>query len=113
RCDRARGTGRADESAKTRATVGAVQSFEDFFNHPTRDVVVPDRVSEFLELVEDDAVLAGLFYLPALVVDFLDVGFAAGGGDDFGADRFEPLEALARHLLGEDGDGGAAEQRAV
>ena len=51
--------------------------------------------------------------LPALVVDFFDVRFAAGRLDDFGADRLEPLEAFARHLLGQDRDRRAAQQRRI
>ena len=76
---------------------------------------MPDGVAEFLELVEDDdAVAALLAKLPALVVDFLDVRFGAGGGDDLvGADFLEPLEALAAHAFGQDRNRRAGEQGAV
>ena len=78
-------------------------------------LVVPDGVAELLELVEDHHRVAALGpQLPALVVDLLDVGLAAGGGDDLvGADLAQPLEALAAHALGQDRHRRAGEQRAV
>ena len=77
------------------------------------DVVVPGGVAELFELVEDHAVGPGAANLPAHVEDLLDVGFAAGRGDHFGADFLEPFEALAAHLLGQDADGLAAQAGAV
>ena len=71
-----------------------------------------DRVPEFLELVEDD-VGRVLLQLPALVVDLLHVRFAARRGDDLRADLLQPVEPLAGHLLRQDRDGRAAEERAV
>ncbi len=78
----------------------------------TGHVVVPDRVPELLELVEDH-VLGVLLQLPALVVDLLHVALAARGRDDLGTDLAKPREALLGHVLGEDRDRGAAEDRRV
>ncbi len=88
---------------------------EDLLDDRAGHGVVPGRVPELLELVEDgDLVAARLPQLPALVVDLLDVRLGARRRDDLvRADGAQPLEALLRHALGQDGDGLAAEQRAV
>ena len=83
---------------------------ENLFDGGAGVEVVPAGVAELVELVEDDAVGPGFADLPALVVDLLDVGFAARGGDDLGADLLQPVEALAAHPLGQDGHGGAAHE---
>ncbi len=77
------------------------------------DLVVPQVIAKLLELVEDHQVLAGLAQLPALVEDFFDIRFAAGGGDHFAGDLGQPLEALAAHAFGQDGDRLAAQQGRV
>jgi len=71
-----------------------------------------DRIAEFIELVKDH-IERIVSQLPALVIDLLDVRFAARGGDHLRADGAQPVEALPRHLLGQDGDCRAAEQGAV
>ncbi len=95
---------------KRRLRVFPVQARNDFLYDPAGDVVVPDGISELIELIEDHAIGPRAADLPALVVDLLDVSFPAGRGDDFGADCSEPVESLARHLLGQNRDRGAAEQ---
>ena len=50
------------------------------------DVIVPSRIAEFLELIEDHAIWPSAPNFPALVVDFLYVRFAAGRGDDLSPD---------------------------
>ena len=87
----------------------------DLLDHAAGHVVVPDGVAELLELVEDHDLVAALApELPAHVVDFLHVRLGAGRGDDLvGLDALEPLEALLAHAFGQDGDGRAAQQRAV
>ena len=77
------------------------------------DAEVPEVVPELLELVEDHRLRLGLLDLPAGVEDLLDVGLAPRRRDDLGADRGEPLEPLAAHLLGEDRHRVAAQQRRV
>ena len=76
-------------------------------------MVVPGGVAELLELVEDHAIGPGAANLPALVVDLLDVRFAAGRGDHLGPDVLEPREPLAAHFLGQNGDGRAADEGRV
>ena len=79
-------TGGADVAGQ--APPVAIVVPENLVDDRAGHLVVPDGVAEFLELVEDDdAVAAFVAKLPALVVDFLDVRFGAGRGDDLvGAD---------------------------
>ena len=57
---------------------------------------------------------AGVFFeLPGLVEDLLDVGLAAGGGDNLTRDGLEPVKALLGHILRQDGDGVAGQQLGV
>ena len=112
--DGAGAAGGADVGAE--AAVGLLEELVvDPLDGGAGHVVVPDGVAELLELVEDDDLVAALgAELPAHVVDFLDVGLGAGGGDDFiGVDGAEPLEAFLAHAFGEDGDGRACEEGAV
>ena len=97
------------------AVVGPVVVLVDLLDDRAGHLVVPDRVAELLELVEDhDPVAALAAQLPALVVDLLDVGLGAGGGDDLvGADLAQPVEALLAHALGQDRHRRAGQQGAV
>ncbi len=86
---------------------------QDFFHGMPGDLVVPQVVAKFLELVEDHQVLTGAAQLPALVEDLFDVRFAAGRGNHFTGDLGEPIEALAAHPLRQDSDRLAAQQSRV
>jgi len=101
-------TGGGNEGAQPLA--GYRDPVEDLLDDPTGHVVVPDGIAELVELVEDHALGPRGPDLPALVVDFLHVGFAARGGDHLVGHVFQPIESLGAHLLGEDGHGLAAEQ---
>src|SRR5439155_20219734 len=90
-------------------TPRALHPIEDLINDTAGDVVMPDRIAEFFELVEDNAIRPRAPDLPALVINFLDIGFPPRRGNDLRADRFEPFEALARHLLGENRNRGASQ----
>ena len=90
------------------ASLLGLDAIEDVFRGGARDVVVPDGITELLELIEDQ-VLGVVLQLPALVVDFFHIALAAGGGDHFGADLGQPGEALLAHVLGQDGDSSAAQ----
>ena len=62
------------------------------------DVVVPQGIAHLGKLVEDHH--GGiLLQLPGLVEDLLDVGLAAGGGDDLAGDALEPVKALLLSLI--------------
>ena len=75
---------------------------------------MPQVVLELLELVEDDDVCTALgIQLMALVEDFLDVGLAARGCDDFSCDCLELLESLLRHFGRKDCYALAAQKSAV
>ena len=76
---------------------------------------MPDGVTEFLELVEDDdAVAAFVAKLPAFVVNFLDVRLGAGRCNNLVSTDFgEPLKALATHSFRKDRNRRAGEQGAV
>ena len=74
---------------------------------------MPDRVTELLKLVENHAIRPRPADFPALVVNLLDVRFAARRRDHLSPDRFQPLEPLARHLLGQDRNRRAAQQCTV
>ena len=63
-----------------------------------------------VKLVEDDGLGACSLQFDALVKNFLHVGFAARRGDDFFGHRAQPVEALLRHSLRQDGDRGAGQQ---
>jgi len=108
RGDGARRTGGRNVGAQ--ALTGPGDLVEDFLDDPPGHMVVPDGIAELVELVEDHALGPGGPYFPALVVDFLDVGFAAGGGDHLAGHVFQPVESFLTHFLREDGHRLAAEQ---
>ena len=76
-------------------------------------MVMPHRVAELFELIEDHAVGPRAADLPALVVNLFDVRFAAGRRNHLGADLLEPREPLAAHFLRQDRDGRAAHERRI
>ena len=86
---------------------------EDFVDDAAGQVIVPDRVAEFLELIEDDAVRPRAADLPALVIYLFYIRLAARRADDLCPDRLEPGEPLRRHLLRQDRNRIAAQERAV
>ncbi len=75
--------------------------------------MVPEVIAEFIKLVENRQILSGFPQLPALVENFFDVAFAAGGFYNFSGDRCEPLKALTAHAFGQDGNGFAAQQGGI
>ena len=89
------------------------QGQQRFLHSRAGDAVVPQIVAEFFKLVEDHDIIARGAQFVALVEDFLDVGLAAGGTDDFARHLFQPFEAFAAHALGQNGDGAAAEQGGI
>ena len=124
--DRAAGVGALEEVARSQRAGGAGGAHprgqppartgdggKRLLGRGAGDAEVPEVVPELLELVEDHRLRLGLADLPAGVEDLLDVGLAPRRRDDLGADRGEPLEALAAHLLGEDRHRVAAQQRRV
>ena len=102
---RAHGAGGAGgEGGGGQLLAGLLHGLEEFSESVAGDVVVPEGVAHLGELVEDHH--GGiLLELPGLVEDLLDVGLAAGGGDDLAGDGFQPVEALLGHVLGQDGHG--------
>ncbi len=82
-------------------------------DHFARHVVMPNGVAELLELVEDHAVGPRAADFPALVVNLFDVRFAARRGNHLGADLLQPLEPLAAHFFGQNGDGRAAHESRI
>ena len=110
---RAHGSGGAGGKARAREIVaGALDGLEQVRQRVAGDIVVPQGVAHLLKLVEDH-ILGILLQLPGLVEDLLDVGLAAGGGDDFTGDGLEPVEPLLAHLGGEDGNALAGQQLGV
>ena len=57
-------------------SAGISRAREHLIEGRPRDIVVKDRIAELFELVEDD-IQRIVFQLPALVIDLLDVRFAA------------------------------------
>ena len=107
------GAGGAGGEGRGREPVpGALDGLEHIRQGPAGDVVVPQGVAHLLELVEDH-VLGIPLELVGLVEDLLDVGLAAGGGDDLGADLMEPVEPLLAHLRRQDGHAPGAQQPGV
>ena len=92
---------------------GRASALEGLLHGVPGHFVMPQVVAELLELVEDHQVLPRVAQFLALVEDLLDVGFAARGLDRLAGDLRQPLEALARHALGQDGDGFAGQQRGI
>jgi hypothetical protein len=109
--DGARRTGGRSDAAEHVA--GAGEALEGLLHGVTGDLVMPQVVAELLELVEDHQVLPRGAQFLAHVEDLLDVGLAARRLDRLAGDLRQPLEALARHALRQDGDGFAAQQRGI
>ena len=111
---RAHGAGRTGGEAGAGEPVAlATDGLERILDGLARDLIVPEGVAHLFKLVEDNHVLARAAQLPRLVEDLLDVGFAAGRGDDFAGNVGKPLEAFAAHLGRQDGDGIAGKQLGV
>ena len=64
---------------------------------------MPYAVAHLFELVEYDHVVTGVTEFPGLIEDFLYVGLAAGGGNDFAGDLGEPVKAFLAHFGGQYG----------
>ncbi len=109
--DRPRRTGGGGDAAELVA--GAGEALEGLLHGVTGDLVVPQVIGEFLELVEDHQVLPRGAQFLALVEDLLDVGLAARRFDRLTRDLRQPLEALAGHALRQDGDRLAGQQRRI
>ena len=107
------GTGGAGgEAGAGEVLAGLLDGLEQICQSVAGDVVVPQGVAHLGELVEDHH--GGiLLQLPRLVEDLLDVGLAAGGGDDLTGDALEPVEALTGHILRQDSHGLAGQQLGV
>ena len=104
--------GAGGEAGTGKVIAGALDGFKDVRQGVARHVVVPEGIAHLLELVEDH-VLGVLLELVGLVEDLLDVGLAAGGGDDLAGDGAQPLKALLAHLGGEDGHALAGQELGV
>ena len=65
----------------------------------SRDVIMPEVITEFVELVEDDHIVASLAKFPCLVEDLLHVRLAARRGNNLTSYFFQPFEALPAHTL--------------
>ena len=101
RAHRARGAGR--EARAREAAGGGLYAFVSLGYGMAGHLIVPQHVAHFLELVEYYNVLPGAPELPGLVEYFLNVGFAAGRGNNFAGDPRQPFEAFAAHFRGEYG----------
>ena len=108
-------TGGRYECTELGVCMGLLEVFEDVFEGRAGAEVMCEVIIEFSELIEDE-VLGILGEFVAFVVDFLDVGFAAIGGDDVfvGIDGpfAEPLEAFLAHAFGQDRDATAVHEAA-
>ena len=96
-----------------RQTQIAAKALKDLVDHFAGHVVMPRRVAELFELIEDHTVGPRLANFPALVVDLFHIRFAARRWNHLGADFLEPLEPLAAHFFGQNRDGRAAHQRRI
>ena len=65
-------------------------------------MVMPEGVSEFLELIKDPDVAPGFFQFPALVKYLLDVTFGTGSGNDLTRHLLKPFKAFPGHSLRKD-----------
>ena len=73
---------------------------------------MPQGVAHLGKLVEDHH--GGiLLQFPGLVENFLNIGLAAGGGDDLAGNGLEPVKTLLGHILGQNGHGLAGQQLGV
>ena len=104
--------GAGGEAGAGKVLTGLLHSLEQLGQRVAGDIVVPQGVAHLGELVEDHHGGIAL-QLPGLVEDLLDVGLAAGGGDDLTGDGLQPVKALLGHILGQDGHGLAGQQLGI
>ena len=86
-------------------TFGRFYRIENFFYGRSGNVIMPARISKFIELVENHTVLAVAANIPAFIVNLLHVRFATRGCNYFSTNFFEPRKTLFAHLFGKYGNG--------
>jgi acetylornithine deacetylase/succinyl-diaminopimelate desuccinylase-like protein len=83
----------------------------DYFIHGTAcNLVVPQMVSQFSELVEYNNIFSGSSQFPGLVIYFLYVALAARSGNNLTGNCLEPFKTLLAHVLRQYCYGAAAKQ---
>ena len=104
--------GTGSEAGASEVLAGLLHSLKQIGQRITGDIVVPQGVAHLGKLVEDHH--GGiLLQFPGLIENFLNIGLAAGGGDDLAGNGLEPIEALLGHILGQNGHGLAGQQLGV
>ncbi len=62
---------------------------------------MPEVITKFFKLIEDHQILTASAQFPTFIENFFNVGFGAGGGDDFVGNICQPFEALFAHSFGQ------------
>ena len=100
------------KAARRQPLLSRLQVLEDPVERLAGAVIMHQIIRELGELIENDVIGVSRASSRALVVDFLDVAFGARRADDvdgIGDPLLQPVEALAAHASGQNGDAAASE----